>query len=416
MLRIPAPVALLVVAAALPVLAVAPASADDPAGALGNVVINEVSSNGYNHGATTNRDFVELYNHGTANIDLSGYHLTDSSGLPASDIVLGGVLPAGGYAVIWNNEASAGAAAFGLGGSDRIDLLSPDGATTIDSHSWATHVAPSHARVPDGTGALAVSTAATPGGSNALATADAMVTLNEYSSSTDFVELHNAGPSAVSLEGWSIADGATEVQGDEILFGAGVEIPAGGYLSVPTEGPLPAGVTYVAGGFGLNMTDHVWLRNGADALVSTTWVGFEADGVTTRHADPSWARTSQGVGLWKAFGHRDAGRGERVPRRRGGPAARPELGRRRGQRDLLAQRRRRGQPRLRRRGRASEQGRQPRQHRGLVAVRQRRGRRRRRSDPGRPHGLERHRPRAGCVHGHPGRRPGRVLLEEGPLR
>ena len=35
------------------------------------------------------------------------------------------------------------------------------------------------------------------------------------------------------------------------------------------------------------------------ALVATTWVGPEADGVTTRHASPSWARTAPGVGLWK---------------------------------------------------------------------------------------------------------------------
>lgn len=285
----------------LAAVAAPPASAADPAGTLGKVVINEVSSNGYNHGATTNRDFVELFNMGPTNVDLSGYRLADSAG--GTGVVLDGVLPAGGYVVIWNNESSAGATTFGLGSSDRIDFLAPDG-TTIDSYgTWASHLAPSHARVPDGTGALAVSTTATPGGSNALSTEDALVTINEYASDpADFVELHNAGPTAVSLEGWSLADGATEVQGDEILFGAGVQIPAGGYLSLPTEGTQAAGITYANGaspGYGVSMTDHLWLRNDANALVSTTWVGTAADGTTTRHAQPSWARTSQGVGLWK---------------------------------------------------------------------------------------------------------------------
>jgi hypothetical protein len=279
----------------------APASAADPAGALGAVVINEFSTNGFAGG-----DFIEVYNKGAANVDLTGYHLTDDKGIAGGDdIVLDGVLPAGGYAVIFTDDPSY-PNGFGLGKSDEVHLLSPDQATVIDAYvdlPADTHAAPSYARTTDGTGAFAQSAAATPGGSNALPAADAGVSISEYfSDGADFVEIRNFGPAPVDLTGWQLADGeGTMNAGDEItLGGATAVIPAGGYLVVETEPAVPVdGFTYAAGGYGLNKLDHVYLSNDEGTLVDTTWVGYEADGVTTRHASPSWARTAPGVGLWK---------------------------------------------------------------------------------------------------------------------
>lgn len=279
-----------------------PAHAADPAGALGTVVINEFSTNGWNN----NTDFIELHNLGPVNVDLTGYHLTDDKGIAGGDdIVLDGVLPAGGFAVIFN-DSDAYPNGFGLGKSDEVHLLSPDQGTVIDQYvdlPADTHAAPSYARTTDGTGAFAQSAAATPGGSNALPAAEAAVTINEYfSDGADFVELHNSGLTPIDLTGWKIADGegGAAAVGDEIVLGgASAVLPAGGYLVIPTNGTPPAGVTYVAGGFGLSKADHLYLSNASGRLVDTTWVGPEADGVTTRHAAPSWARTQPGVGLWQ---------------------------------------------------------------------------------------------------------------------
>lgn len=280
--------------------AAAPAVAADPASALGNVVINEFSTNGYAGG-----DFIELHNRGTTNVDLTGYHLTDDSGLgPTADVVLDGVIAAGGYAVVFPGDASYGEAGFGLGSSDEVHLLSPDTLTVIDEYvdlPEGTHASPSYARTTDGTGPFALAAAATPGGSNALSAGDAGISINEYSSEpTDFIEIRNNGLAQVDLTGWELADGATLAVNDEIVLGGESAIlDPGEILSIATQGTPPTGVTFVAGGFGLSMADHVWLSNDEGALVDTTWVGLGADGVTTRHAQPSWARTAVGVGLWK---------------------------------------------------------------------------------------------------------------------
>lgn len=279
-----------------------PGAAADPANALGKVVINEFSTNGWNN----NTDFIELFNTSAVNVDLTGYHLTDDKGIAGGDdIVLDGVLPAGGYAVVFPGDA-AYPTGFGLGKSDEVHLLSPDQLTTIDAYvdlPLDTHAAPSYARTVDGSGAFAQAVAATPGGSNALAAADAGVSLNEYfSDGTDFVEIRNNGTAEVDLSGWTLADGeGTRTVGDEIILG-GPEaiIPVGGHLAVEVQDATPpAGFTFVAGGFGLSKLDHLYLSNDDGSLVDTTWVGLEADGVTSRHASPSWARTTPGVGLWK---------------------------------------------------------------------------------------------------------------------
>ncbi|MBM0127344.1 lamin tail domain-containing protein [Pimelobacter simplex] len=280
----------------------APARAADPSGALGSVVINEFSSSGWND----DTDFIELHNKGATNVDLTGYHLTDDQGIAAGDdIVLDGVLPAGGYAVVLPGDASY-PGGFGLGRSDEVHLLGPDQATVIDEYvdlPADTHATPSYARTTDGTGAFAQASVATPGGSNALSAEDAGVSLSEYASDgTDFVEIRNNGLTQVDLTGWELADGeGTMVVGDEIVLGgSSAVLPPGGYLSIETQALTPPeGVTFVAGGFGLGKSDRVHLSNDEGALVATTWVGPEADGVTTRHASPSWARTAPGVGLWK---------------------------------------------------------------------------------------------------------------------
>ena len=296
---VPATIAILALAASSVVGLALPAQAADPANALGNVVVNEVSSNGFTYHGKTSTDFIELYNKGTANVDLTGYVLSDSNGFPATDkTVLDGVIPVGGFAVIIPPV-------FGIGAGDSATLYSPSG-DVISTYAFTTHRNPSFARVPDGTGDFVVSDGATghpvptPGGPNALTTEQAYVSINEYSSDpTDFIELHNDSDAAVDLTGWKLADGDKGMTvGDEIVLGgASAIIPAGGYLSLATEGTPAAGITFVDKGFGLSKADHVYLVTPGGVVADTTWVGTDSAAVT-RHAQPSWARTAAGTGLW----------------------------------------------------------------------------------------------------------------------
>jgi hypothetical protein len=271
--------------------------------AAGNVVINEFSTNGWK----SNTDFIELYNKGTANVDLTGYHLTDDKGIVGGDdIVLDGTLVAGGFAVIFPGDA-AYAKGFGLGKSDEVHLFAPDGVTEIDSYldlPTDTHAEPSYARTADGTGSFAKAAAATPGGPNTLtASADAAsIKINEFDTQpADFVELYNAGIATVNLEGWSIADGESGVQStaDKLVFGS-VTLAPGEYLSVTPDAVASGAVASITPtkGFGLNKNDGIWLRNAADVLIDRA-----DDGQGTEHAGgsdaASYGRTAPGFGLWK---------------------------------------------------------------------------------------------------------------------
>lgn len=290
-----------------------PASAADPAGALGNVVINEVSSNGYTHNGAANTDFVELYNKGTTPIDLTGYRLIDN-GAPSGAVELTGKIPPQGYMALVPP-------AFGIGSADQVRLFSPDGLTLIDSvlpdgTNWASHQAPSAARVPDGTGAFVNGSAPTPGGPNALTSAaESLVTINEVFSdgaSTgvattdphDYVEIFNGGAAPIDLTGWYVTDGAgAPTAADRVtLGGATATVPAGGYLAVETEvhdSEVPTGFTYLPAsngtksGYGLNKLDWVFLYKPDGTLVSTTFKGTVPD----EHAD-TWSRLVPGTGLW----------------------------------------------------------------------------------------------------------------------
>lgn len=288
-----------------------PARADDPSGALGSVVINEVSSNGFAGG-----DFIELHNTGSTTVDLTGYHLKDNKTLAEDDVLLVGKIAPQGYAVYYvDGGPGAAPKPFGLGSADEATLLSPDGATVIDTYAWASHVTPSFARLPDGSGAFAVTTAPTPGGPNALATtAEAQVTLNEVltdgAATTaagvhDYVEIHNGSASPVDLTGWYVTDGAgTPTAADRVtLGGPSATVAAGGYLAVETEltdAEIPAGFTYLPAsngtksGFGLSKTDWVFLHKPDGTLVSTTFKGLLPD----EHAN-TWSRLHPGTGLWR---------------------------------------------------------------------------------------------------------------------
>ena len=126
------------------------------------LVINEVFPNGSD--ATTDPDFIELYNRGSGQINLRGYKVRDHNATWAT-LPDDAVIPAGAYFVINCDGLSSGLPGphvpFKLGGSgDEVHIASPDG-FEIDSAVWgqATIDIPkgqSLGRNPDQTGSFAV--------------------------------------------------------------------------------------------------------------------------------------------------------------------------------------------------------------------------------------------------------------------
>jgi len=111
-------------------LAFAPAASAAPSS---DVVINEVYGGGGNSGATLKNDFIELYNGGSAAVDLSGWSVQYASAggnTWAVTVLTGSIAPGGFYLV---QEAK------GSGGS--VDLPAPDATGTIPMSGTSGRVA-----------------------------------------------------------------------------------------------------------------------------------------------------------------------------------------------------------------------------------------------------------------------------------
>ncbi|MGW6690903.1 lamin tail domain-containing protein [Streptomyces sp. NPDC054961] len=91
-------------------------------------------------------DSIELYNKGTAPVDLSGWILKDSSSSSKYKIASGTTLAPGAF------RAFDVHGSFGLGSGDKARLYLPDGTTLTDTFTWSEHSAPSWSRCADGTG------------------------------------------------------------------------------------------------------------------------------------------------------------------------------------------------------------------------------------------------------------------------
>jgi hypothetical protein len=120
------------------------------------VKLNEVESNGGVPG-----DWVELYNTGGMPLSLAGYIVKDNDDAHAYTIPAGTTIPANGFFVL--DEAALG---FGLDDADAARLLTPDGATVVDSYAWTAVAPTSYGRCPDGTGAFRATGAVTKGAAN----------------------------------------------------------------------------------------------------------------------------------------------------------------------------------------------------------------------------------------------------------
>jgi hypothetical protein len=120
------------------------------------VLINEVAWAGTNDGtnASVNDEWIELYNHGSVDIDLTGWHLKATDGAP--DIALSGIISAGGYFLLERTDdttVSDIAADLIYSGSledggEYLELFSSSG-NVVDTANKAGGAWPSGSKSPD---------------------------------------------------------------------------------------------------------------------------------------------------------------------------------------------------------------------------------------------------------------------------
>ena len=191
----------------------------------GRVVINEVLMRPHHDwegagGVTTDDEFIELYNRGPGAVNLEGWTLDDYVvGGSASYALPPRRLEAGEFLVLFRTKTRL---ALNDGG-DQVRLSDPDG-RPVDKVRYLGPSAAnlSYGRLPDGDDVLVYGLWPTPGKENVLfvettpvAFSPGAFILNEIawagtlaSANDEWIELYNPGPRVISLERWSLSDGA----------------------------------------------------------------------------------------------------------------------------------------------------------------------------------------------------------------
>jgi predicted extracellular nuclease len=204
----------------------APASAASP-----DVVVNAVYGGGGNSGATLTNDYIELYNHGSASVDLTGWSVqyASAAGTSWQTTSLSGSIAAGGFYLVGE----------GAGAGGTTPLPTPEATGSIAMSATSGKVAlvtsggalgcgaacSSAANVRDFVGYGAANdfeTAAAPGLSNTTADARSAAGADTDNNAADFTtgapNPHNAGggppPPAVTVTDTNPDDGANDVPVD----------------------------------------------------------------------------------------------------------------------------------------------------------------------------------------------------------
>lgn len=177
-----------------------------PSDPLRNVLINEFLA----HSDAGQTDFVELYNHGTNVLDLSGCTLSDDPATARFVIPAGTTIPARGYVVFCQTELG-----FGLGAAgETIYFKNSDGARVLDAVKFeAQGLGISTGRFPDGAAEFYPLQTGTPGARNsAILVSDIVINEVMYkpislNTNDQYIELFNRSAKTVNLAGWRFAAG-----------------------------------------------------------------------------------------------------------------------------------------------------------------------------------------------------------------
>ena len=139
---------------------------DDNNETTGDVVINEFLAKS---SAEVKEEWVELYNKGDKDQDISNWSIMDSKDRDPFIIPAGTVIKKGGFYVVDYDETGESGFTFGLGNEDAV-RLNDGNDTLVDSVQWSDGEMAedqSYGRVPDGTGDFKLLVSPTKGKSNA---------------------------------------------------------------------------------------------------------------------------------------------------------------------------------------------------------------------------------------------------------
>ena len=191
---------------------------------LRNVVINEFLA----HTDPPDYDYIELYNHSTNSVDISGCILTDNAATNKFVIPSGTIIPPRGF--VFYSETNMNFALNALG--ETIFFIKPDGSRILDAVQFATQQnGVAMGRWPDGANDFYRLQAKTPGAPNApILISDVVINelmYNPISGNDDdqYVELYNRSTNTINLSGWQLAGGVT------FAFPS-ITIPTNGYIVV----------------------------------------------------------------------------------------------------------------------------------------------------------------------------------------
>jgi len=192
---------------------------------LRNVVINEFLA----HTDPPDYDYIELYNHSTNGVDISGCILTDDPATNKFVIPAGTIIPARGF--VFYSETNMNFALNAVGES--IYFKNPGQTRILDAVQFgAQQNGVATGRWPDGANEFFRLSAKTPGTNNAnILTSEVVINELMYdpisgNDDDQYVELYNRSTNAVDLSGWQLSDAIT------YLIPADTLLASGGYLVV----------------------------------------------------------------------------------------------------------------------------------------------------------------------------------------
>ncbi len=188
-----------------------------------NVVINEFLAN------SETLDFIELYNHSNAEVDISGCTLSDAPSTNKYAFPANTRIPARGFLAVSQSDFGFGLSA----GGETVYFRNADGSSVLDSVRFeAQALGVSFGRKPNGGSEMYPLATQTAGAANSPVLVRDIV-INEVMfnpitalNDDEYVEIYNKGTNAVNIGGWKF------IAGIEYKFPSNTVIAADGYVVV----------------------------------------------------------------------------------------------------------------------------------------------------------------------------------------
>ncbi len=176
---------------------------------LRNVVINEILPHSENPAVP---QFIELYNHATNSVDVSGCIVTDDPTTNKFIIPSGTVIGPAGFVAFTQSQFN-----FTLNGAgETLYFIKPDGSRILDAVQFGAQPnGVSYGRWPDGANDFYNFTTNTPGTNNsAILIGDIVINELMYdpisgNDDDQYIELYNKGTNTVNLNGWQLLSAVT---------------------------------------------------------------------------------------------------------------------------------------------------------------------------------------------------------------